>query len=303
MQEDKIKYNARDVVDNNFRIQNFSKGEQLLINEFTSSDGTSDYIVIGMINKETINIKQKPGETVAIKQQNWFIGLKMLLKKYKTNITLDKNILDNLLKKMSEKIAVAENDYTANKADAKQNKRFTQLFNDHVKTIDEHMAQLKRRNTTYLSLNLQQNSFYRDVLFTKEGYDLITGRFSYSNGMLDRTIIISESQKYGNNRYESLCDNGDNCFFNYDDLEQKRPLTKEEHDNMNEKALYNFYNFNFHQFEKIYFDYLERTRNSSNRFNDDRYTKYKNSSEDEKLKILVEFMEREYFVSNRSTTR
>ena len=108
------------------------------------------------------------------------------------------------------------------------------------------------KNNTY---KYYEVAFLKNILFTKEGYDLITHKFLFTNNEIIRTIKIEQNNvdgiNYYTNKYYSLEDEQNDSFKEFDYYEKFYTLRKEEYENLEINNIFNYVKANYYKIKNI----------------------------------------------------
>lgn len=93
---------------------------------------------------------------------------------------------------------------------------------------------------------------FSDVLFTKEGYDLVTHKFLFTDGNIIRTVKIDQNDyrntTYYGNKYSSVSTENDELFKPFSYYETKYMFRQEEHENL---SFNNFMDYTYANLKKV----------------------------------------------------
>lgn len=115
---------------------------------------------------------------------------------------------------------------------------------------DDKQELFKCNSDKYYEATIIQN-----FLFTKEGYDLVTHKFLFTNGEILRTIKIDQQDfdntKYYANAYHYVNSNVDDVFMPFDYYEKYYTLRQEEFQNLDINNIFAYTRANFAKIKNV----------------------------------------------------
>lgn len=109
---------------------------------------------------------------------------------------------------------------------------------------------IKYNGDKYYEANIIQN-----FLFTKEGYDLISHKFLFTNGEILKTIVVEQQeyngQMYYSNEYHSISDDKKEDFMPFDYYEKYYTLRQEEFQNLDINNIFAYTRANFYKIKNV----------------------------------------------------
>lgn len=158
-------------------------------------------------------------------------------------------------------------------------KKNSVMTNYLIKNITEEYKNQEKFRNIMICNNYEQLSFLHNFLFTKEGYDLVTHKFLFTNGDISRTIKIEQIRPYYGNQYSPIIEENNNLFFEFDFLENNHWLNEDEFANLPLNNIIAYVNSNFIKVKNI----IENNRSLQNRVDE----LIENANRIEKIQIYI----------------
>ncbi len=122
----------------------------------------------------------------------------------------------------------------------------------------------KNSSKRYEYENFLNSDITNKINFTKEGYDLITNKFKYLDGEIDRTIALETSSKSGRLRYEISEVISDKDFYSIEYLDNNYFFTDKQINKISKRNFVNYIRDNMTKINKIAIQDNDFTRNMQN---------------------------------------